>query len=1205
MTNSIEGKYISTDMLTGIGDKEAFTHRLSMLLASPGKNKLFSMIIIDIDHFKSINDGFGHRRGDQILSEFGTRVISLCRENDFIYRYGGDEFIGLFPNSDGRKAVAFAQRLLDKTRSTEFVGDPPLSITLSIGVAEFPQDGSLGKDIFDTADKRLYIAKRNGRDRIVADESKEAFEIENNTGRLLGREKELKSFVTFTEEAADKGRGFFLVNGSEGSGKGFFLEAISAHLELSNYKILTISGVGKHLSPHASLATVLSCEFTTDSVIDSLYQYAGSSMSLAVVLKDAHLIDKSSIEDIVSFYGIYPGWMVVVASTDRNLFLRTTEFGGVSSSVNLRAISLEDCRAWFRANVMWNPPGELLEWFHKETGGLPGLFVQGLKQLRRRGYLTVKNGQFIVHENCLDFLLGERLALGVVLEINNLPLNLTPFQGRAEELVFIRESLDSEARLINIQGKKGTGRLRLAIKAAGQNEFAFSSGTCYLDCSKETELLPAAIASILSLPTGNQAQTVLESFLSTENILFVLTNIDTHSEAKFFIEGLLQNCPEIRFIVTSTTSLEIIDEVVLPLTGVSTFNKVANIPSVAASIFIQTAERVAGQRFTSDSDLKVIEQICSQVNGNPLAIELAASWMRIMSINSIHRRIVANPSFLNGAEKELLSDDLTGIYKQSFTQLPSADKNAALRLTVFAGHFSLEEAEQIAAVSPEMMISLLNSSLLVRDDLGIYLPSATLDYLKQSGKNFTESKGIQVAEEMHCRHFAAKIAAIGSAIMMGFDVSRGLFDIKASLQDISRSWKEAVEKGKSQTIQQILGPLFFYCIFSRSFHTGFNLFSDALANSSDKLSANLRAELLAYQSFFAFKMGEYELYQQLITNALKMQEDADGDDNSSVFCLAGELALMSGKLILAGQYLSKALMLYSEEEISVEKLKVELLLLNCSFMAGDYQKVRAELYSLSERCQKISYRSGEFEVKLFYGKLAALEGDFRRAKEIFLRYLAFVKISGFYELSALVLQEIAKAEIGMGSEGEALDHLLSATDYYSKAGSLSLLGLKIICLAEIQVLMKASSTDIEKQFTEALLHGENSGNLFVTITSLIKIALNRISSGSSADAVIFLNKAVALSKNSGNKPALIKALYGLALIDSFTGEPVRATITTLSLLQNVSADFESETLCVALIGKLRKSLGDRRMDILKMDTDTIVLEDLIALYEIDSTQFKE
>ncbi len=705
MTNFLESKYISIDVLTGIGDKEAFTHRLSMLLASPEKSKLFSMIIIDIDHFKSVNDGFGHRRGDQILSEFGARVISICRENDFIYRYGGDEFIGLFPNSDKRKAVVFAQRLLDKTRSTEFLGDPPLSITLSIGVAEFPQDGSLGKDIFDTADKRLYIAKRNGRDRIVAEESKDAFEMENNRGRLLGREKELKAFVSFTEEAADKGRGFFLVNGSEGSGKGFFLDAVSAHLLLSNYKILTISGVSEHLSPHSSLATVLSCDFRTDSVIDSLYQYTGASMSLAVILKDAHLIDSSSIEDIISFYGIYPGWMIVVASTDRNLFLRTTEFGGVSASVNLRAISLEDCRAWFRANVMWNPPGELLEWFHKETGGLPGLFVQGLKQLRRRGYLTVKNGQFIVHENCLDFSLGERLALGVVLEINNLPLNLTPFQGRAEELVFIRESLDSDARLINIKGKKGTGRFRLAIKAAGQNEFSFSSGICYLDCSKETGLLVDAMASILSLPTGNQAQTVLESFLSTENILFVLTNIDSHSESKLFIEGLLQSCPEIRFIVTSTTSLGITDEVVLPLTGVSTFKKAANTPSVAARIFIQTAERIAGQRFTSDKDLKVIEQICSQVNGNPLAIELAASWMRIMSINSIHRRIVANPSFLNGAEKEVALDNLSGIYKQSFTQLSSAVKNAALRLTVFAGHFSLEEAEQIADVAPEMIIS--------------------------------------------------------------------------------------------------------------------------------------------------------------------------------------------------------------------------------------------------------------------------------------------------------------------------------------------------------------------------------------------------------------------------------------------------------------------------------------------------------------------
>lgn len=1204
MGNSLKDKYISTDLLTGIGDKEAFTDRLSQLLASSEEDKLFSMIIIDIDHFKSINDGFGHRRGDQILSEFGARVISLCRENDFIYRYGGDEFIGLFPNADRRKAVAFAQRLLDKTRLTEFVGDPPLSITLSIGVAEFPQDGSLAKDIFDTADKRLYIAKRNGRDRIVSEESKDTFEMENYTGRLLGRERELNSFVSFTEEAAEKGRGFFLINGSEGSGKGFFLEAVSAHLELSNYKILTISALNEQLSS-SSLEQALSSYGKSDSVIDSLYKFTGSSMSLAVILKDAHLIDTFSIENILNFYTIYPGWMIVVASTSRNLFSKIAEFGGVSFSVNLGSVSLEDCRAWFRANVMWNPPDELLEWFHKETGGLPGLFVQGLKQLRRRGYLTTKNGQFVVHEKCLDFLLGERLALGVTQEISNLPINLTPFQGRVEELSLLSEYIDSKVKLINITGERGSGRRRLAIKSAEQNEISFSSGVCYLDCSQETEPVSSVIASIFTLPAGNQSDSILESFLSTENVLFVLTNIDSHSEIKPFLQRFLQSCPQIKFIVTSSSSLKIANEVILPLSGLSTSKQVANMPSAAAKIFIQTAEIHAGERFVSEDDLQVIEQICLQVRGNPLALELAASWMRVMSVASIYRRIAANPSFLHGNDEVVLSENLTGIYRQSLKQLPISEKNAALRLTVFAGHFSLEEAEQIADVSPEMMISLLNSSLLVRDDMGIYLPGNTLDYLNQSGKDASESKGIQVAEEMHCRHFAAKVATIGSSISMGSDVNRGLSDIKASFRDISRSWKVAVEKGKPAIIEQILSPIFIYCLLSRSFQTGLNLLSDALSNSSKKLPIKLQAEMLAYQSYFAFKVGEFELYQELVGNSLQMVEEISGFESPLVYRIAGELSLFSGKLVIAGNYLSKALRLYPKEDISVEKLKVELLLLNCNFLAGDYQKVRTKLYSLSEKCQKISYRTGEFETKLFYGRLAALEGDFRRAKEIFLRYLSFVKVSGFYELSALVLQEIGKVEVGLGSEAEALDHLLSAVDYYNKVGSPSVLGLKTICLAEAQGLMKAAPETIENQFKEALSIGENSGNASIVIRSLINLALNRITLGSQKSSGDLLKKAIVLSKKLGNKPALIKALFALALADKLSGEFVRATLVTLSLLQNSAADFESEMLCVALIGELRLLLGPEHMELMKADTETINLDDLIELYQIDTSHFKE
>jgi diguanylate cyclase (GGDEF)-like protein len=90
--------------------------------------------IIDINHFKSVNDGFCHRRGDQILAEFGRRVLEVSRDKDLIFRYGGDEFTGILHSADFTEAVRFSRHLIVRVGGTEFRGNPPLSITLSIAL---------------------------------------------------------------------------------------------------------------------------------------------------------------------------------------------------------------------------------------------------------------------------------------------------------------------------------------------------------------------------------------------------------------------------------------------------------------------------------------------------------------------------------------------------------------------------------------------------------------------------------------------------------------------------------------------------------------------------------------------------------------------------------------------------------------------------------------------------------------------------------------------------------------------------------------------------------------------------------------------------------------------------------------------------------------------------------------------------------------
>lgn len=1192
------GKYTSLDTLTGLGDRETFSRKLTYCISDNSSgNTIFSLIMIDIDHFKSVNDGFGHRRGDQILSEFGRRVREISREEDMMFRYGGDEFTGILMGADIDEALQFSQRLLEKVSGTEFEGDPPLFISLSIGVSQFPIDGLSVKGLFDAADRRLYAAKRSGRNRIVALDDPDQYE--NITGvesRLLGREKELASFMLFTEEAGDKGRGFFLVLGPDGSGKGCFLDAAASLLSLSDYKLLKVSGARTDLQiPHSTIASALGCAADEDTIIDALYSYTGVSMCLGVFLKDMHLIDRSSIEDILRFYGIYPGWMVVAASSERSMPIQSSDFGGVSASVRLGSISQEDCRAWFRAVLMWDPPENFLEWFHGETSGLPGLFVQGVKHLERRGYLLSKGSSYEIACDCMNFPLGNRLAFGTTAEINNLPVDLTPFLGREDELNQIRELIDDGVRLITLKGMSGMGCRRLAIRAAGQNEALFSSGICLVNCASGDESVPVRLAAELSLPTGRDSKASIEGFLNDAQMLLVLVNVSPGDEVVPFISRLIKNCNDLTIFVTSRVPLDVYGEVVVPMGGISTIRPSRDIPSDAAGLFMQAAERLAGIRFSGDLNLNVVEDICTLVSGSPLAIELAASWIRVMSVSSICKRIRANPSFLGGTDKERTTEGLSDLFQQSWEQLSQAERNAASRLTVFAGHFTVEEAEEIADVPPEMIMSLIDRSFLLRDDQGIHIPAMTGDFIIQERNPY--SKGFEVAREMHCRFFAARAEVFGEMARTGREAGRGLDGIKDSFNDISLAWKLAIEKGRQRFLRQMLNSLAIYCLDRGRFRTGFNMLEEALSNALTEVPDGLRAVILSSQSLIASRMGRAEVSRRLIGEALNLTSDMTDCDRGTVLFTKGKMMVDQGKLSSAESFLSQALEIFTAESKDIDGLDVELQIVNCNLRSGNYNHVRSILPSIAERCRQSSFRTGEWKTWLYLGNLAEADGDYRRAREAFLSYLSAVRTAGYTGLCALALNEVASVEASQGSFGEAEQHYLAAADYYKRIGSAQgQAGIKLNLAVVNQ--MRGNSSEVKRNYSEALELGEKAHDENIIANSLCGLAFLCIDSEEPGKADSFLRRAAGIANRSGNKPILIRSLYGLAVLDRVRGNPIRSAITALALLHNPSADSEAERLCMELIVSLRKDLGEEKMDELQKGSDAIVLQELLEMHTV-------
>jgi diguanylate cyclase (GGDEF)-like protein len=128
----------------------------------------FSVLFIDLDHFKQVNDSHGHLIGSKLLSEIGYLVKAQLRLIDFAFRYGGDEFVVLLPQTGKEQALVVAKRLLDQLRSSSFCREEGLSLNVraSIGLATFPHDARDAHDIIRQADEMMYLVKNTTRDNI-------------------------------------------------------------------------------------------------------------------------------------------------------------------------------------------------------------------------------------------------------------------------------------------------------------------------------------------------------------------------------------------------------------------------------------------------------------------------------------------------------------------------------------------------------------------------------------------------------------------------------------------------------------------------------------------------------------------------------------------------------------------------------------------------------------------------------------------------------------------------------------------------------------------------------------------------------------------------------------------------------------------------------------------------------------------------------
>jgi diguanylate cyclase (GGDEF)-like protein len=232
------------DELTGIYNRRYLKLRLEEELARADRlKKPLSVILLDLDHFKLINDTLGHSTGDEVIAKFAEWLKRNARKCDIIVRYAGDEFLILMPGTGREGAERVARRLLKRIKGEPFpTSKGNVYLSFSIGIAVYPEDAHNGRELFDMADRALYRAKLSGKCNIC-----EKFELDTEevyfpsvkAPFLIGREKELGEFRKIIRKVKEGEGKFVFIIGETGVGKTRLANEVIKYAEVENFKILT------------------------------------------------------------------------------------------------------------------------------------------------------------------------------------------------------------------------------------------------------------------------------------------------------------------------------------------------------------------------------------------------------------------------------------------------------------------------------------------------------------------------------------------------------------------------------------------------------------------------------------------------------------------------------------------------------------------------------------------------------------------------------------------------------------------------------------------------------------------------------------------------------------------------------------------------------------------------------------------------------
>lgn len=304
---------------------------------------------------------------------------------------------------------------------------------------------------------------------------------------------------------------------------------------------------------------------------------------------------------------------------------------------------------------------------------------------------------------------------------------LLPLLGRTQELQELEQMLlDPSCRLITLLGFGGVGKSRLTKTLVKTVAPKFPDGSYFIELAAVhcADLIPHAIAQVLDFSLQGQRPPLeqLQRFLAGKRILLILDNIEHLLPEEALCQSLLMTCPLLKILTTSRKPLQVYGEWLYHLQGLKVVQNLAAISSCAAfALFMQAARRVHYQFTPTTEDQALILEICRLVNGMPLGIEMAASWLKHLSCAEVLRELNQHLQSVDSSASLSAVSALSQVIEQTWQMLSPREQQIMQMLAFFRGGFTREAASTLTGASLSDYGNLIDKSILNRKPTGQYV----------------------------------------------------------------------------------------------------------------------------------------------------------------------------------------------------------------------------------------------------------------------------------------------------------------------------------------------------------------------------------------------------------------------------------------------------------------------------------------------------